>query len=121
MFDDKNEKFELFEDLFHTMLKMQPKTTRAVKINNFLAHLRKEAIKTFRNMNATSKGTLEGVLIVFHQKDVKLESRTTAKHKWHKLSFHPNKKSLSDFLDELNGYEERAFGDEDQQLIDSFL
>ena len=28
----KNEKFELFEDLFHTMLKMQPEMTEAMKI-----------------------------------------------------------------------------------------
>ena len=37
--DGKNEKFELFEDLFHTMLKMQPEMTEAMKINQFHAHL----------------------------------------------------------------------------------
>ena len=41
IFDGKNEKFELFEDLFHTMLKMQPEMTEAMKINHFHAHLRK--------------------------------------------------------------------------------
>ena len=35
IFDGKNEKFELFEDLFHTMLKMQPEMTKAVKIKPF--------------------------------------------------------------------------------------
>ena len=45
MFDGKNEKFELFEHLFHTMLKMQPEMTEAVKINHFHAHLGKEARK----------------------------------------------------------------------------
>ena len=39
IFDGKNEKFELFEDLFHTMLKMQPEMTEAMKINHFHAHL----------------------------------------------------------------------------------
>ena len=39
VFDGKNEKFELFEDLFHTMLKMQPMMTEAMKINDFHAHL----------------------------------------------------------------------------------
>ena len=43
IFDGKNKKFELFEDLFHTMLKMQPEMTEAMKINHFHAHLRKEA------------------------------------------------------------------------------
>ena len=40
VFDGKNDKFELFEDLFHTMLKMQPEMTEAMKINHFHAHLR---------------------------------------------------------------------------------
>ena len=31
-FYGKNEKFELFEDLFHTMLKMQPEMTEAMKL-----------------------------------------------------------------------------------------
>ena len=35
IFDGKNEKFELFEDLFHTMLKMQPEMTEAMIINHF--------------------------------------------------------------------------------------
>ena len=47
IFDSKNEKFELFGDLFHTMLKMQPEMTKTMKINNFHAHLRKEALQTF--------------------------------------------------------------------------
>ena len=52
IFDGKNEKFELFEDLYHTMLKMQPEMTEAMKINHFYAHLRKEALQTFRNISA---------------------------------------------------------------------
>ena len=52
IFDGKNEKFELFEDLFHTMLKMQPEMTEAMKIYHFHAHLRKEALQTFRNISA---------------------------------------------------------------------
>ena len=70
IFDGKNEKFELFEDLFHTMLKMQPEMTEAMKINQFHAHLRKEALQTFRNISALNKETLDGVLIVFRRKYV---------------------------------------------------
>ena len=40
-FDGKIEKFDFFEDLFHTMLKMQPEMTEAMKINHFHAHLQK--------------------------------------------------------------------------------
>ena len=97
IFDGKDEKFELFEDLFHTMLKMQPEMTEAMKINHFHAHLRKEALQTFRNISALSKKTLDDVLIVFRRKYVQPESQATAKHKWHKLTFDPNTESLPDF------------------------
>ena len=121
IFDGKNEKFELFEDLFHTMLKMQPEMTEAMKIKHFHAHLQKEALQTFRNISASNKKTLDDVLIVFHRKYVKPESQATAKHKWHKLTFDPNTKSLPDILEELNECAERAFGENAQHMIDSLL
>ena len=34
-FDGKSEKFELFKDLFHTMIKMQPAMTEQMKVNHF--------------------------------------------------------------------------------------
>ena len=120
IFDDKNEKFELFEDLFHTMLKMQPEMTEAMKINHFHAHLQKDAVQTFRNISEVNKKTLDDVLIVFRRKYVKPESQATAKHKWHKLTFDPNTKSLPVFLEELNECAERAFSDNAQHMIDSF-
>ena len=79
IFDGKNDKFELSEDLFHTMLKMQPEMTEAMKINHFHAHLQKEALETFRNISASNKKTLDDVLIVFRRKYVKPESQATAK------------------------------------------
>ena len=121
IFDGENEKFELFEDLFHTMLKMQPEMTEAMKINLFHAHLRNEALQTFRNISAANKKTLDDVLIVFRRKYVKPESQATAKHKWHKLTFDPITKSLPDFLEELNECAERAFGDNAQHMIGSLL
>ena len=66
-FDGKNQKFEIFGDLFYTMLKMQPAMTEAMKINLFYAHLRKEALQTFRNIGATNRRTLDDVLIVFRR------------------------------------------------------
>ena len=121
IFDGKNEKFELFEELFHTMLKMQPEITEAMKINHFHAHLRKEALQTFRNISALNKKTLDDVLIVFGRKYVQPESQATAKHKWHKLTFDPNTKSLPDFLEELNECAKKAFGDNAQHMIDNLL
>ena len=121
IFDEKNQKFELFEDLFHTMLKMQPEMTEAMKINLFHAHLQKEVFQTFRNKSASNKKTLDDVLIVFRRKYVKPESQATAQHQWHKLTFDPNTKSLPGFLEELNECAERALGDNAQHLIDSLL
>ena len=95
--------------------------TEAMKINHFHAHSRKEALQTFRNISAVNRKTLDDVLIVFRRKYVKPESQPTAKHKWHKLTFDPNTKSLPDFLEELNECAERAFGENAQHMIDSLL
>ena len=121
IFDSKNEKFELFEDLFHTMLKMQPEMAEAMKVNHFHAHLRKEAPQRFRIVSASNKKILDDVLILFRRKYVKPDSQATAKNKWHKLTFNPNTKSLHDFLEELNECAERAFGDNAQHMIDSLF
>ena len=121
IFDGKSEKIGLFEKLFHTMLKMQPEMTKAMKINHFHAHLQKEALQTFRNMSASNMKTLDDLLLVFRRKYVKPESQATVKHKWQKLTFDPNTKSLPDFLEELNECAERAFGDNAQHMIDSLF
>ena len=120
-FDGKSEKFELFEDLFHTMIKMQPEMTEQMKINHFHSFLRKNALQTFRNISSSNRQTLEDVLVIFRRKYVKPESQATAKHKWHRLVFDPNTMKLLDFLEELNQGAEKAFGDHAQKMIDSLL
>ena len=116
-FDGKNEKFELFEDWFNTLIKMQPGITESMKINQFHAHLRKGALQTFHNISSQNKNRLEDILVVFRRKYVKPESTATAKHKWHKLIFDPNKQSLPDFLEELHQGAEKAFGENAEQMI----
>ena len=120
-FDGKSEKFELFEDLFHTMIKMQPAMTEQMKINHFHSLLRKGALQTFRNINSINRQTLEDVLIIFRRKYVKPESQATAKHKWHRLTFDPNTMKLPDFLEELNQGAEKAFGENAKSMIYSLL
>ena len=120
-FDGKSEKFELFEDLFHTMIKMQPEMTEQMKINHLHSLLRKNALQTFRNINTTNRQTVEDVLVIFRRKYVKPESQATAKHKWHRLIFDPNTMKLPDFLKELNQGAKKAFGDHAQKMIDSLL
>ena len=89
-FDGKSEKFELFEDLFHTMIKMQPEMSEQKKINHFHSLLQKNGLQTFRKISAPNRQTLEDVLVIFRRKYVKPESQATAKHKWHRLVFDPN-------------------------------
>ena len=120
-FDGKSEKFELFEDLFHTMIKMQPTMTEQMKINHFHSLLRKGASQTFRNINSNHRQTLEDVLVIFRRKYVKPESQATAKHKWHRLTFDPSTMELPDFLEELNQGAEKAFGENAKSMIDSLL
>ena len=50
IFDEINKKFELFEDLFQTMLKMQPEMKEATNINHLCARLRKEALEIFNKI-----------------------------------------------------------------------
>ena len=119
-FDRKSEKF-VFEDLFHTMKKMQPDMTETMKINHFHSLLRKNALQTFCNINTANRQTLEDILAVFRRKYVKPESQATAKHKWHRLVFDPNTMKLPDFLEELNQGAEKAFGENAQAMIDSLL
>ena len=118
-FDGKSEKFELFEDLFHTKVKMQSDMTEAMKINHFHSLLHKNALQIFRQINTANREALENILAVFRRKYVKPESQATAKHKWHILVFDPNTMKLSDFLEDLNQSAEKAFGENAQAMIDS--
>ena len=120
-FDGKSEKFELFEDLFHTLIKTQPEMSEQMKIKHFHSLLRKNALQTFRNISTANRQTLEDVLIIFTRKYVIPESQATAKHKWHRPVFDPNTTKLPDFPEELIQGAEKAFGDSAQTKIDSLL
>ena len=120
-FDGKSEKFELFEDLFHTLIKMQPEMSEQMKTNHFHSLSKKNALQAFRNNSTANKQTLEDVLVIFRRQYVKPELQATAKHKWHRLVFDPNTMKLPDFLEELNQGAERTFGDNAQKMIDSLL
>ena len=119
--NEKNEKFEYFEDLFHTTLRMQPNLTEDMKINHFHAHLRGLALKTFKNIQRTPTTSLEDILKVFRRKYVKPESSASAKHRFNKLSFEPENQKLPDFLEGLQESAEKAFGDKAHQMIENLL
>ena len=101
-FDAKSEKFELFEDIFHTMIKMQPNMIETMKTNHFHSLLQKNALQIFCNINTANRQTLQDILAIFRRKYVKPESQATSKHKWHRLVFNPNTMKWPDFLEDLN-------------------
>ena len=105
---EKNEKFEYFEDLLHTTLRMQPAIIEEMKIKHFHAHLRGLALKTFKNIQRTPTTTLEDTLVVFRRKYVKPESSASAKHRFHRLTFDPERQKLPDFLEELQESAEKV-------------
>ena len=119
--NEKNEKFEYFEDLFHTTLRMQPNLTEDMKINHFHAHLRGLALKTFKNIQRTPTTTLEDILKVFRRKYVKPESSASAKHRLNRLFFDPENQKLPDFLEELQESAEKAFGENAHHMIENLL
>ena len=114
--NEKKEKFEYFEDLFHTTL--QPNLTEDIKINYFHAHLKGLALETFKNIQRTPNTILEDILNVFRRKYVKSAS---AKHIFNRHSFDPEIQKLPDFLEELQKSAEKPFADNAHQMIENLL
>ena len=120
-FDGKSEKFELFEDLFQTSLKIHNQLTDEDKINYFHSLMRGDALQTFKNIGSPNRENLTEILTVFRRKYVKPQSMATAKHKFQQLVFNPANQKLIDFLDELQKLAKDAFGVAAQAIIDQFI
>ena len=67
-FDGKSEKFELFEDLFQTSLKIHNQLTEGDRINYFHSLMRGDALQTFKNINGPTRENLGEILAVFRRK-----------------------------------------------------
>ena len=120
-FDGKSEKFELFEDLFQTSLKIHNQLTEEDKINYFHSLMRGDALQTFKNISSPIRENLTEILTVFRRKYVKPQSMATARHKFQQLVFNPANQKLIDFLDELQKLAKDAFGVAAQAIIDQFI
>ena len=120
-FDGKLEKFELFEDLFQTSLKIHNQLTEEDKINYFHSLMRGDALQTFKNITSPNRENLAEILNVFRRKYVKPQSMATAKHKFQRLVFNPTNQKLIDFLDELQKLAKDAFGVAAQAIIEQFI
>ena len=120
-FDGKSEKFELFEDLFQTSLKIHNQLTEEDKINYFHSLERGDALQTFKNITSPHRENLGEILTVFPRKYVKPQSMATAKHKFQRLVFNTSNQKLIDFLDELQKLAKDAFGVAAQAIIEQFI
>ena len=120
-FDGKSEKFELFEDLFQTSLKIHNQLTEEDKINYFHSLMRGDALQTFKNITSPNRENLGEILTVFRRKYVKPQLMATAKHKFQRLVFNPANQKLIDFLDELQKLAKDAFGVAAQAIIEKFI
>ena len=120
-FDGKSEKFELFDDLFQTIVKIHIQLTEEDRINYYLSLMRGDALLTFKNNNGPTRENLAEILAVFRRKYVKPQSMATAKHKFQKLVFNPANQKLVDFLDELQKLAKDAFGIAAHVIIEQFI
>ena len=120
-FDGKSEKFELFEDLFQTSLKIHNQLTEEDKINYFHSLMRGDALQTFKNITSPNRENVGEIVTVFRRKYVKPQSMATAKHKFQRLVFNPANQKLIDFLDELQKLAKDAFGVAAQAIIEQFI
>ena len=120
-FDGKSEKFELFENLFRTSLKIHNQLTEEDKINYFHSLMRGDALQTFKNITSPNREFLGEILTVFRRKYVKPQSMATAKRKFQRLVFNPANQKLIDFLDELQKLAKDAFGVAVQAIFEQLI
>ena len=119
--DGKSKKFELFEDLFQTTLKIHNQLTEEDKIYYFHSLMRGDALQTFKNNTSPNRENLGEILTVFRRKNVKPQSMATAKHKFQQLVFNPANQKFIDFLDELQKLAKDAFRVDAQAIIEQFI
>ena len=103
-FEGKSEKFELFEYLFQTRLKIHNQLTENDKINYFHSLMRGDALQTFKNINGPTRENLGAILAVLRSKYVKPQSMATAENKFQKFAFNPANQKLVDFLMSLKNW-----------------
>ena len=120
-FDGKLEKFELFEDLFQTSVKIHNQLTEEDKINYFHSLMRDDVLQTFKNITSPNRENLAEILTAFRRKYVKPQSMATAKHKFQRLVFNPANQKLIDFLDELQKWAKDAFAVAAQAITEQFI
>ena len=119
--NEKNEKTEYVEDIFHTTLRMQPNLTEDMKIIHFYADLSGFGAQDIQEHTTNPKHDFRRHTQILKRKYVKPETSASAKHSFNRLSFDPENQKLPDFLEELKESAEKAFGDNAHQMIENLL
>ena len=96
-FDGKSEKFQLFEDIIQTSLKIHNQLTEEDKTNYFYSLMRGDALQAFTNIIHPNRENLDEILTVFRRKYLKPQSMAAANHKFQHLVFNPGNQKLNDF------------------------
>ena len=120
-FDGKPQKFELFEDLSQTSLKIHYPLTEEDRINYFHSLKRGVALQTYKNLKGPTRENLGEFLAIFRKKCVKPQSVTSAKHKLLKFVSNPANQKLVDYLDELQKLAKGTFGIAAHAIIEEFI
>ena len=120
-FDGKSEKFELFEELFQTSLKIHNQLMQEDKIKCFHSLMLGDALQALKNITSPNREKLGEILTAFRRKYVKLQSMATAKHKFQRLVFNPANQKLIYFLDDFQKLAKGAFGVAAQAIIEQFI
>ena len=118
-FKGKNDKFEHFEDLFMTSLKVYPNISEEEKIHYFHSLLRDDALQTYRNMTDTNRASLEDIIATFRRRYVCPQSIATARCKWNQLYFDPSQQTFQDFLEQYQKLAQEAYGDDAPKFIET--
>ena len=93
---ENRKKFELFEDLFQTSLKIHNQLTEEDKIYYFHSRMRGDALQ--KTSPAPTERVWGEILTVFRGKYVKPQSMATAKHKFHQLVLNPAEPEVNWFF-----------------------
>ena len=87
--DGKSRKFEMFEDLFQTSLKIHKQLTEEQKLNQLHSLMGGDALQTFKNITGPNREILGEILTASRRKYVKPQSLATAKHRIQRLVSNP--------------------------------
>ena len=118
-FNGRNDKFEHFEDLFMTSLKVYPNISEEEQIHYFHSLLRDEALQTYRSMTDTNRASLEDIIATFRRRYVRPQSVATARCKWEQLHFDPSRQTFQDFLEQFQKLAQEAYGEDAPKFIET--